>query len=144
MLFFIFRFKGKISDEKQTLQKIYLNRGGRGLCSSPQNFMITFSFSLAWQLWGLFWTLIDWFLKLSFQALHPLIVIYRSGNFVYHHWRYNYTPIHRLMSYPFRSLISVNKNKYEHMYCSNNQLTTFYWENIIFAYSVFIIENLYP
>ena len=40
--------------------------------------------------YSLAWILISWFIKLSAQTLHlqPLIVIYRSSNFVHHHWRY--------------------------------------------------------
>ena len=54
--------------------------------TSPQSFIITFSYSLAWQLWGLLCILIGWFIKLSAQTIQPLILIYRTGNFVYHHW----------------------------------------------------------
>ena len=44
-----------------------------------------------------------WFIKLSVQTFQPLILLYRRGNFVYHHWRS--TSIFRPLSYPFRSLI---------------------------------------
>ena len=30
--------------------------------------------------------MIGWFIKLSVKTFKPLIVIYREGNFVYHHW----------------------------------------------------------
>ena len=33
-----------------------------------------------------YWILIGWFNNLSVQTFQPLTVIYRSGNFVYHHW----------------------------------------------------------
>ncbi len=46
--------------------------------------------------------LICYFVKLSVHAFHPLLVIYRRGNFVYHHQ--GCTSIYRPLSYPFRSL----------------------------------------
>ena len=55
-------------------------------CTSPQSFIITFSNSLAYQLWGLQWNLIGWFINLSVQTFQPLISIYSMGNFVYSHW----------------------------------------------------------
>ena len=36
----------------------------------------------------------------------PLIIIYKRGNFVYHHKGYC-TSIYRQISYPFRSLINI-------------------------------------
>ena len=48
--------------------------------TSPQSFIITFSFSLAEQLWGLLLNF-DWLFQ-------PLIVTYRMGNFVYHKREY--------------------------------------------------------
>ena len=62
--------------------------------------MITFSYSLAYQLQGLL--LNCEFLKLSVQTLQPLIVIFRRGNFLYNHW--GCTSIYRQLSYPFRFL----------------------------------------
>ena len=41
--------------------------------TSPQSFIITFSYSLAYQLWGLYWILICWFIKLSVQVFQPII-----------------------------------------------------------------------
>ena len=63
--------------------------------------VLTFSYWLAKQLWGL-WILIGWFIKLSVQTFQPIIGIYRRGNFVYNH--YICTSIYWLLSYPFRSL----------------------------------------
>ena len=54
-----------------------------GCCTSPQSFIIKFSYSLAQQLWGLLMNLIGWFIKLSVQTLQQLIVIYIRGIFVY-------------------------------------------------------------
>jgi len=45
---------------------------------------------------------IGWFIKLSVHTFQTIIVIYRMGNFVYHHWRC--TSIYRPLSYSFRSL----------------------------------------
>ena len=47
--------------------------------------------------------LIGWFIKLSVQIFQPLIVIYRKGNFDYHHW--GYTLIYQPLSYPCRSIL---------------------------------------
>ena len=44
---------------------------------------------------------------LSDQTFQPLIVIYRSGNFVKNHY-WGCTPIYQLLSYPFRSLRKIN------------------------------------
>ena len=49
---------------------------------------------------NLAWRLLLNFYWLSFQMFQPLIVLYRRGNFVYHHWRC--TSIYRTLSYPFR------------------------------------------
>ena len=69
------------------------NQGGRGhwavYYTSPQTFILLFSYSLAQQIWGLLLNF-DWFVD------WPLVVIYRWGNFVYHHL--GCTSI-----YPFRS-----------------------------------------
>ena len=46
--------------------------------------------------------LIVLFIKLSVQTFQPLIVIYRMGNFVYHHW--GCTSIYKSLSYPCRIL----------------------------------------
>ena len=72
--------------------------------TSHQNFIFAFSYWLAWQLWGLSCNqfMIGLFIKLSVQMFQPLIVIYKRGNIVYHHWGCAF--IHRLLSYPFRSL----------------------------------------
>ena len=43
-----------------------------------------------------------WILICCFIKFQPLIVIYKRGNFVYHHWGRIY--IFRPLSYPFRSL----------------------------------------
>ena len=51
---------------------------------------------------GLHWILIGWFIKLSVQTIQPLILIYRSPNFVYNYWRC--TSIYRPRSCPFISL----------------------------------------
>ena len=53
--------------------------------TSPQSLITKFSYSLAQQHWGLLLNLF-WFIKKSVQTLQPLIVIYRRGNFEYHHW----------------------------------------------------------
>ena len=60
------------------------------------------SYSLVYQLWRLDWILIGWFIKLIFETFKLLILMYRWGNFVYHHW--GCTSIYRPFSYPFRSL----------------------------------------
>ena len=44
--------------------------------------MITFSYSLVEQLWGLLLILIGWFIKLSVQTFKPIILIYKMGNSV--------------------------------------------------------------
>ena len=49
-----------------------------------------------------YWILIGWFTKFSFQSCQPLILIYRTGNFLYHH--YGCTSVYRPLSYPFKSL----------------------------------------
>ena len=49
-----------------------------------------------------YWILIGWFIKLNVQTFQPLIVIYRRGSFVYHHWEC--TSIYQSLSYPFRSV----------------------------------------
>ena len=51
--------------------------------TSPQSFIITFSYSLTEQLWGLLLHLIGWLIKLSVQTFQPIIVIYKSGNLCY-------------------------------------------------------------
>ena len=66
-----------------------------------QIFIIMLSTSLASQLWGLYWILIGWFLKLSVPPFQLLILIYRRGNFVDHHW--GCTSIYLSLSFPFRS-----------------------------------------
>ena len=57
---------------------------------------ITFSYSLAYKLWGLFWLV----------GSLIVIVIYRRGNFVYH--LCGSTSIYYPLSYPFISLLSVS------------------------------------
>ena len=47
--------------------------------------------------------LISWFIKLSIQTFQRLIIIYRRGKFVYHHWRC--ASIYWPLSYPFRYLV---------------------------------------
>ena len=42
------------------------------------------------------------FFEFCFKSFQPLIVIYRRGNFVYHHWVC--TSIYRSLSFPFRSV----------------------------------------
>ena len=70
--------------------------------TSPQSFIITFPYSLTQQLWELELNF-DWLVKeVECPKFQPLIVIYRSGNFVYHHL--GCTPIYRPLSYTFRSL----------------------------------------
>ena len=59
-------------------------------CTSPQSLLISF--------------LIRWFNNFgNFSTFQPLIVIYRSNNFVYHHW--GCVSIYQPLSYPFRSLM---------------------------------------
>ena len=67
-------------------------------------FIISFFYSLALQLRGLKWILIGCFIKLSVQTFQPLILIYRSGNFVYYYW--GCISIYRPLNYPLRSLSS--------------------------------------
>ena len=62
-------------------------QGGRGqwvvYYTSPQSFMIVFSYSIAQQLWGLllkFDWLVGWFIKFSVKTFQPLIVIVIIGN----------------------------------------------------------------
>ena len=57
---------------------------------------------MALQLRGLKWILIGCFIKLSVQTFQPLILIYRSGNFVYYYW--GCISIYRPLNYPLRSL----------------------------------------
>ena len=49
-----------------------------------------------------YFDLIGWFIKLIVQTFQAIIVMYRRGNFVYHHWGGTY--IYLLLSYPFRTL----------------------------------------
>ena len=66
--------------------------------TSPKSFITMFLYSLAQQLWGI--TLkFDW---LVYRVYKLLIVIYRRGNFVYHHW--GGTSIYRPLYNPFTSL----------------------------------------
>ena len=58
------------------------------------------------QHWGILLHFLNWFIKLSGQTFQPLILIYRRGNFVYHHWEC--TSIYRPLSYPFRSLVLLD------------------------------------
>ena len=51
--------------------------------TSPQSFMITFSYSLALETF--YWTFIAWVITLHAQTFQLLIVIYRRDSFVYHH-----------------------------------------------------------
>ena len=50
------------------------------------SFIITFSYLLAYHLWGLLLNFDVWFIKLSVQTFQPLTVMCKMGNFVYHHW----------------------------------------------------------
>ena len=71
--------------------------------TSPQRFIITFSYSLTLQLWRLSLNLIGcWVMKLIVQTFQPLTVIYRRCNFMYHYWGCKL--INRPLSYPFRFL----------------------------------------
>ena len=78
-------FIGIIKSFKKTELRV---KGGTGhwavYYTSPESFILTFSYSLASKLLGLLLNF-DLFPMLSVQMLQPLIVIYRSGNFVYHH-----------------------------------------------------------
>ena len=48
--------------------------------TSPQSFIITVSYSLAQQHWGLFlWIFIGWIIKLIVQTLQPLIFYIRGS-----------------------------------------------------------------
>ena len=67
----------------------------------PKSLILTLPYSLCLTTLGKI--LIGWFIKLRVQTFQLLIVIYRKGNFVYHHWRC--TSIYRPVSYTFRSLI---------------------------------------
>ena len=55
--------------------------------TGPQSFLITFSYSLAQQLWALIIIFIGWIIKLSVKTFQPLIVNYRRSNFIYCHCR---------------------------------------------------------
>ena len=66
--------------------------------TSPQSIIITFSYTLAYQLCGLLLNF-AWLVYLTFQ---PPIVIFRRANFVYHQWECTW--IFRPLSYPFRSV----------------------------------------
>ena len=57
---------------------------------------------------GDFFILIGCIIKLCVLTFQPLIVIYRSGNFVYHQW--GFTSIYWPLPYPFRSLSSRTQN----------------------------------
>ena len=59
-------------------------------------------YSLALQLWGLLLNLIGWFIAFSISKFQPLIVIYRMGNYMNHHWVC--TLIYQPLSYSFKSL----------------------------------------
>ena len=92
----------------------YLSPAGSGdwtvYCPSLTSFIITFSYALTRQLWEHLLNF-DWLVNQTFQP----IVIYRRGNFVYHHREC--TSIYRPLSYPFRSPI------YLHL-CYNANLRT--------------------
>ena len=59
-------------------------------------FYSSVAYSLAQKLYYFYWILIGGFIKLSIQSFLPLILIFRRGNFVYHHWRC--TSIYRPLS----------------------------------------------
>ncbi len=69
--------------------------------NSPQSFKETFFHLLAYQLWELLLEFFVWFIKLSFK-FQLLIVIFRRGNFVYHHR--GCICIYRPLACPFRYL----------------------------------------
>ena len=53
--------------------------------TSPQSLIITFSIRQLNNLEDYYSILIGWFIQFSVKKFQPLIVIYRMGNFVYHH-----------------------------------------------------------
>ena len=61
-----------------------------------QSFITPLAYLLSQKLYYFYWILIGGFIKLSVQAFLPLILIFRRGNFVYHHWRC--TSIYRPLS----------------------------------------------
>ena len=104
------QLRHRLSDKKTTgKQYITYIQGGRGHWTvhytSPQSFIVKFSYLSAGQLWGLLLSLlVDLFIQLSVQTFQPLIVIYRTGSFVHHHW--GCTSIYWPLSYPFRSWLT--------------------------------------
>ena len=89
-----------------------------------------------------YWIVNGWFIKLWVKTLQPLIVMYRKGNFVYHHW--GCISIYWLLSYTFRSLnISTNWVKFIFQYRYPCQKSSFFYSsesvNIIIRNNGFII-----
>ena len=91
------RFWG-FSGHIQTIVQVQIREG---MDTSPQSFILTFSYSVV----GLttlelnfYWL----FIKLSVKTFQPLTVIYKRDNFVYNHW--GCTSIYRPLSFPFISL----------------------------------------
>ena len=77
------------------------NQVGRGhwdlYYTSPQSFIITVYYLLAYQYGDFYLISICQFIKLSVQTFQPLIVIYRRGNFVFLHW--GHTSIYQPLSW---------------------------------------------
>ena len=92
-----FKFKNLL---KLSSKKFRNLQGGRGHWAvnytSPQSFRIMFSLKTYIE----FWLVVA--LNLVFQRYQPLIIIYRKGNFICHHW--DCASVNRPLSYPFRAL----------------------------------------
>ena len=72
------------------LMVLNTREGGRGhwpvYFISPQSFKWRFLIRWLNNVGGFYWILIGWFVKSSVQTFQPQILIYKRGNFVYHHW----------------------------------------------------------
>ena len=73
-------------------------RKGTMSCSFPQSLIIMLLIRWLNNFEDFYWIETGWFINLSDQTFQPLIVIYRSGSFVYHNLGFEW------VSYPFRSL----------------------------------------
>ena len=88
----------------KTTRHNFIHREGADIVfyTSPQSLSI---FRWIYNFGDFYWTFIGCLNKLSVQTFQSLILIYRSGNFVCHHW--GCTWIHLPLPYPFRSLFST-------------------------------------
>ncbi len=70
-----------------------------------------------------YWILFSWFIQLSVQTFKPLIVMYRRGNFVYHHRGCDCASIYWPLSCTFRSLcwnVGVKTHQNKLLYSKQN------------------------